>query len=78
MENLENEHAFEKLQETRANNIVENVQPKQYELTLRMLFGNYKEIFAFYKAYGKQMGFLMKVELVHKGVMNCKICKICM
>ena len=78
MENLENEHAFEKLQETRANNIVENVQPKQYDLTLRMLFGNHKKMFAFYKIYDKQVGFLMKMELVHKRVMNCKICKICM
>ena len=58
---MENEHAFEELQETRANNVVEIVQPKKYEPTLRMLFDSHEEMFAFYKAYGKQEGFFVKV-----------------
>ena len=53
MEYLENEHAFEELQETRANDVDEIVEPNKCEPALGMLFDNHEEMFAFYKAYGK-------------------------
>ena len=64
---MKNEHAFEELQETGANNVVEIVQSKKYELTLRMLFDNHEEIFVFYNAYGKQERILVKVQTTKKG-----------
>ncbi|XP_024038276.1 protein FAR1-RELATED SEQUENCE 7-like [Citrus sinensis] len=67
MENLENEHAFEELQETRANDVDEIVEPNKYEPALGMLFDNHEEMFAFYKAYGKQEGFPVKVRGTKKG-----------
>ena len=48
MENFENECA------------IEDVQPKKFEPTLGMLCDSYKEMFEFYKAYGKQEGFPVK------------------
>ena len=50
---MENEHAFEELQEIEADNAVEIVQTKKYEPIFEMLFDSDKEMFAFYKAYGK-------------------------
>ena len=50
---MENEHAFEELQETWVNNVDEIVQPKKYEPTLGILFNSHEEMFAFYKVYGK-------------------------
>ncbi|KAK9180305.1 hypothetical protein WN943_029513 [Citrus x changshan-huyou] len=67
MEYLENEHAFEELQETRANDVNEIVEPNKCEPALGMLFDNHEEMFAFYKAYGKQEGFPVKVQSTKKG-----------
>ncbi|XP_024036864.1 protein FAR1-RELATED SEQUENCE 5-like [Citrus clementina] len=67
MEYLENEHAFEELQETRANDVNEIVEPNKCEPALGMLFDNHEEMFAFYKAYGKQEGFPVKVRSTKKG-----------
>ncbi|KAH9734196.1 protein FAR1-RELATED SEQUENCE [Citrus sinensis] len=67
MEYLENEHAFEELQETRANDVDEIVEPNKCEPVLGMLFDNHEEMFAFYKAYGKQEGFPVKVRSTKKG-----------
>ncbi|KAH9657389.1 protein FAR1-RELATED SEQUENCE [Citrus sinensis] len=67
MEYLENEHAFEELQETRANDVNEIVEPNKCEPALGMLFDNHEEMFAFYKAYGKQEGFRVKVPSTKKG-----------
>ena len=53
MENLENEHAFEELQETRANNVDKIMQPKKYDPTLGILFNSHEKMFAFYKVYDK-------------------------
>ena len=50
MENLENEHAFQELQEIRANNVDEIVQPKNVSQLLQC---SHEEMCAFYKAYGK-------------------------
>ncbi|KAH9730149.1 protein FAR1-RELATED SEQUENCE [Citrus sinensis] len=44
MEYLENEHAFEELQETRANDVNEIVEPNKCEPALGMLFDNHEEI----------------------------------
>ncbi|KAH9777143.1 protein FAR1-RELATED SEQUENCE [Citrus sinensis] len=68
MEYLENEHAFEELQETRANDVNEIVEPNKCEPALGMLFDNHEEMFAFYKAYGKQEGFPVKVRSTKKGI----------
>ncbi|KAH9770311.1 protein FAR1-RELATED SEQUENCE [Citrus sinensis] len=68
MENLENEHAFEELQETRANDVDEIVQPNKYEPALGMLFDSHEELFAFCKTYGKQEGFSVKVGSTKKGI----------
>ncbi|XP_024036849.1 protein FAR1-RELATED SEQUENCE 5-like [Citrus sinensis] len=54
MKYLENEHAFEELQEIRANDVNEIVEPNKCEPALGMLFDNHEEMFAFYKAYGKK------------------------
>lgn len=43
MENLKNEIAVEELQETEANNIVENVQPKKHDQTLEILFNSHEK-----------------------------------
>ncbi|KAH9703432.1 protein FAR1-RELATED SEQUENCE [Citrus sinensis] len=67
MEYLENEHAFEELQETRANDVNEIVEPNKCDPALGMLFDNHEEMFAFYKAYGKQEGFPVKVRSTKKG-----------
>ncbi|KAH9728856.1 protein FAR1-RELATED SEQUENCE [Citrus sinensis] len=67
MEYLENEHAFEELQETRANDVNEIVEPNKCEPALGMLFDNHEEMFAFYKAYGKQERFPVKVRSTKKG-----------
>ena len=67
MKYLENEHAFEELQETRANDVNEIVEPNKCEPALGMLFDNHEEMFAFYKAYGKQEGFPVKVRSTKKG-----------
>ena len=67
MENLENEHAFEELQETRANDVNEIVEPNKCEPALGMLFDNHEKMFAFYKTYGKQEGFPVKVRGTKKG-----------
>ncbi|KAH9794409.1 protein FAR1-RELATED SEQUENCE [Citrus sinensis] len=67
MEYLENEHAFEELQETRANDVNEIVEPNKCEPALGMLFDNHEEMFAFYKDYGKQEGFYVKVRSTKKG-----------
>ena len=53
MENLENGHAFEELEETGADNAVGIVQPKKYESIVGMLFASNEEMFVFYEAYGK-------------------------
>ncbi|XP_024041988.1 uncharacterized protein LOC112099120 [Citrus clementina] len=68
MENLENEHAFEELQETRANDVDEIVQPNKCEPALGMLFDNHEELFAFCKTYRKQEGFPVKVRSTKKGI----------
>ncbi|KAH9762576.1 protein FAR1-RELATED SEQUENCE [Citrus sinensis] len=73
MEYLENEHAFEELQETRANNVDEIVEPNKCEPALRMLFDNHEEMFAFYKAYGKQEGFPVKSKPNVKNGCDVKI-----
>ncbi|XP_052289871.1 protein FAR-RED IMPAIRED RESPONSE 1-like [Citrus sinensis] len=67
MEYLENKHAFEELQETRVNDVNEIVEPNKCEPALGMLFDNHEEMFAFYKAYGKQEGFPVKVRSTKKG-----------
>ena len=64
---MENEHAFEELQETGANNVVEIVQPKKYKPTLRMLFDSHEEMFVFYNVYGKQERFPVNVQTTKKG-----------
>ena len=53
MENLENGHAFEELEETVADNVVGIVQPKKYEPIVGMLFDSNEEMFIFYEAYDK-------------------------
>ena len=67
MENLENEHAFEELQETRANDVDEIVESNKCEPALGMLFDNYEEMFVFYKDYDKQEGFPVDVRSTKKG-----------
>ncbi|KAH9721372.1 protein FAR1-RELATED SEQUENCE [Citrus sinensis] len=67
MEYLENEHAFEELQKTRANDVNEIMEPNECEPALGMLFDNHEEMFVFYKAYGKQEGFPVKVRSTKKG-----------
>ena len=53
IEYLENGHAFEELQEIRANDVDGIVEPNKCEPALRMLFDNHEEMFAFYKIYDK-------------------------
>ena len=40
---------------------------RKYEPTLGMLFDSHEEMFAFYKACGKQEGFPVKVQSTKKG-----------